>query len=175
MFTIGQFPNSVNPAIVSPAIRPACGVQSDRCAGPVPCSRAGFVHLSQWCDGCRNETYAGLDSATDFDRWLATDPTPEPTVEDTVTISPLAELEWLGFELGLEGEAVTGSAEYSDEERAAFERGHAAGFKAYTEEIDREYQDYLDRLEFAFGERDVHPCEVIEAIGAVQARKASRN
>jgi hypothetical protein len=96
-----------------------------------------------------------------------------PTFVDRVDISPVGEAEWAGFELGCNGFAVVGPAHYSPAELAAFHRGHAAGFKAYEEAEAAEWQEELERQDEAFGDPAdrFHDVEVIEARGAVEARR----
>ena len=89
------------------------------------------------------------------------------------------------------GEAVAGSPEHTEEERAAFLRGHAAGFAAYEEECwaelqaDADYQDWVaeqdcERLDAMMADPNYGPAsyspdipfaELVEAVGVVAARQ----
>ena len=92
-----------------------------------------------------------------------------PTFEDTVEISAIAEAEWLGFSLGVEGFAVGGPAHYTADELAAFMRGHAAGFAQYEadefdnwnseqERLAELYETAEDRAHQAEVDRTNHEC-----------------
>lgn len=69
----------------------------------------------------------------------------QPTITDHYDVSRVSEIEWSGFQLGLEGYAVAGSPEYTPEERKAFLRGHAAGFAEYE---DTEYDRWVTEQEW---------------------------
>ena len=84
----------------------------------------------------------------------------------------------LGFELGLEGEDPAIPAELPGYEARAFEAGLVAGERRRQDEDDAaraELEVWLDAIspdeEMEDRYRYFHPNEVIEAIGAVEARK----
>jgi hypothetical protein len=86
--------------------------------------------------------------------WRASPAASIPTIDDeasavdlldTVEIGPEAEAEWSGFSIGVQGIAGDPPAHQPADERAAWTRGHAAGFKAYEEAEMDHWADEMER------------------------------
>jgi hypothetical protein len=88
-----------------------------------------------------------------------------PTVEP-LRISAIMDIEWAGFCVGANGERGIGPASYSVEERAAWTRGHAEGFRAYEDSEADRWHTMQEQQAEAFGpiEDRLHPAELVRAV-----------